>query len=502
MRTRLLLVLGLLGLLLVALGPGALRSSPAHAAPPARNILPFLPVNPSYASIKAALDTKAPRGGASFTPSVGPAVFVNAQGAGTSGNSPSDSNGAISPDEYVETVNFTVSVYDRALNQLSTNDLTVWSSGACNTGDPVIMYSAGDQRFYVTCITSVGGYRLSFGWSKGNKPSANGSDWCFYSSSFGGRYGSNLPDYPKLGDTSQLLMMGVNVFKVSTLQYIGSDVAVVQKPPKGPLTDCSFQPRTTTFQNLLNKDGTQASTPNPMKQADALNRGVVIANEDPGGGFSSHLTAYQVSVVNGVAKISAPVDEVVPAYAYPPNAPQKGTDRTLDTLDARLMSGWLAKDPAHGNRYCAWTGHTVAASTGGLGAEFRWYEFCAPSGTMVQSGIVQLSDRYVFMGAISPDRNAVTGHFGNKWLATVNTSSSNMYVTVSAASSSGLTDVYSSTGPDTDFSCYPPYGPPCRWGDYSGASPDPASTSAGQVWGTAMMSIDTTWGSWNFGGVP
>ena len=38
---------------------------------------------------------------------------------------------------------------------------------------------------------------------------------------------------------------------------------------------------------------------------------------------------------------------------------------------------------------------------------------------------------------------------------------------------------------DVDFSCSSPYGPPCRWGDYSGASPDPIN--AGVVWGTTQL---------------
>jgi len=38
---------------------------------------------------------------------------------------------------------------------------------------------------------------------------------------------------------------------------------------------------------------------------------------------------------------------------------------------------------------------------------------------------------------------------------------------------------------DEDFTCTSPHGPPCRWGDYAGATPDPSSSST--VWGTSML---------------
>ncbi len=107
------------------------------------------------------------------------------------------------------------------------------------------------------------------------------------------------------------------------------------------------------------------------------------------------------------------------------------------------------------------------------------------------------------MGAVSPDRNAVAGKFGTNLLMFFNTSSLNTYIAVAMATYSGkakqlssIVPVYTSTVPYTGCLSV------CRWGDYSGASPDPASTSAGQVWGTLMESQGVTWGTWNFGATP
>src|SRR5207302_349252 len=58
-----------------------------------------------------------------------------------------------------------------------------------------------------------------------------------------------------------------------------------------------------------------------------------------------------------------------------------------------------------------------------------------------------------------------------------------------AGAISGLTLVATSTAADTGFDCIQ-LGH-CRWGDYAGASPDPASPATGttgQVWGSSMLS--------------
>ncbi len=502
MRKSLLLLTTAAALLLIALGPASLMPVSVHAAPPVDQgtVIPFHPVNPNYWTIKAEIDAHAPLTGTgtSPAPSFPPTTFVSQAGIPQSGYTPGDSNGAIGPTEYIETINESVGVYDRSLNQLSTNRFSNWSGSNCSTGDPVIMYSAADQRYYVTCIGSTN--LLGWGFSKTNAPSANSSDWCFYSSNFNGRYGgSTLPDYPKLGDTTDFVLIGVNVFQ--SFSYVGSDVAWVSKPAKGVITTCPdiSQLKLGTVQNLLNKDGTQAATPNPMKQADPNSTGYVMANEDPNGGSSTHLTAYTVTNSGGSAVLSSPIDIVVPGYQYPPSAPQQGSNAKFDTLDARLMSGWMWKDPA--GKWHAATGHTVAASKGGLGAEFRWY-VVTPGAALVK-GVVHDPNLYVFMGAVSPDRNAVAGKFGTNLLMFFNTSSLNTYIAVAMATYSGkakqlssIVPVYTSTVPYTGCLSV------CRWGDYSGASPDPASTSAGQVWGTLMESQGVTWGTWNFGATP
>jgi hypothetical protein len=77
----------------------------------------------------------------------------------------------------------------------------------------------------------------------------------------------------------------------------------------------------------------------------------------------------------------------------------------------------------------------------------------------------------------------------------VNQSSASALTSIKVASKIGtgaisaLTLVATSTAADTGFDCIQ-LGH-CRWGDYAGASPDPAAPTTGttgQVWGTSMLS--------------
>jgi len=62
---------------------------------------------------------------------------------------------------------------------------------------------------------------------------------------------------------------------------------------------------------------------------------------------------------------------------------------------------------------------------------------------------------------------------------------------------SGFLLVSTSPAPDKDFTCNPIW----RWGDYSGASPDHASTS-GSVWLNVMLSGNARWTTWNGEAMP
>jgi len=82
---------------------------------------------------------------------------------------------------------------------------------------------------------------LCIGFSKSDSPSSGVNDFCRYAANYG--YGSNLPDYPKLGDFANYLLIGVNVFAGNN--YQGSDLDSITKPAgKGAISTC---PASSTF---------------------------------------------------------------------------------------------------------------------------------------------------------------------------------------------------------------------------------------------------------------
>lgn len=518
MRKQFFVLLGAFALVLTMLTPTAFAQGPNSDS--GKNI-PFRPINPNYHAIKANIDAQSPvhpnpPGAARSRRN--PSVIGGGSGMTDTSVTPPDPNGAISPTEYVEMVNEKIGVYNRSGSLLSSNTEAGFTGLSAINGDGVMLWDAGQNRFFFAALyLPSGSNELAFGFSKGPSPSAAASDWCAYHSTFG-TYGADFPDYPKIGTTSDFILIGANRFNGAGTAFLGGDIVWASKPPAGTLSTCpALGSFTTGYQrSLLNANGTQASTPQPAHQADPSGTGYVLANQDPGGGVSSVLSVFQVTkdATTGRAVFGAAKTVSVAAYQYPPSAPQRGTNRTLDTLDARLMNVVSAVDPRFGG-VALWTQHTVKASAGGLGSEIRWYEINPTTGGLFQNGTVSSPTLYVFTGAVSPDRlvNGATTAFGSNMVLGFNTSSSTSYSAIQMVSKlgadpqSGFVMVKQSPGKNIDFSCTPV----CRWGDYSGASPDPGASptgATGQVWLTLQWnrssrnSMNVDWQTWNFGATP
>jgi hypothetical protein len=203
---------------------------------------------------------------------------------------------------------------------------------------------------------------------------------------------------------------------------------------------------------------------------------------------------------------SGPTSVPVPSYALPADAPQNGSPYLLDTLDGRFEAAVAAVDPARGNKVAVWTAHAVF---GGAGAEERWYEIDPAAGSLLQSGSVTSSSLFVWNGAVSPDRanTGTSAAFGSSMAMSVSTSSASSYPAIQlvwkkgSSAQSPLTKLVQSSGADVDLSC--DTSTPCRWGDYSGATPDPAATgTVGKVWLGNQYNLaggttgSTAWRTW------
>ena len=489
--------------------PGPLTSLQRRAL---RGALPSDPV--ALRALKTAATARVPAGAKSSRvpqPAHSPLPTMRASWPGIAADgtsSPSDSTGAIGPSSYIENVNSIVSIYDRAGSPLATSALdTWWGENGARAFDPQVMWDPTSSRFYYTgdVIFGASDNRLAFGFSTTSDPAGlTAADWCQYDIT----YGSLFPDYPKLGDSRDFALIGVNVFGSS---FVGSDIIALSKPGTG-----STCPAASTFafgvDGPLSVNGAIQFTPVPANEIDTKGTGYVITRS--GRLPSTSIGVFSVTKApNGSPIIAtAGTSVTVPSYTAPANAPQSGTSAVLDTSDARFPQAVAAVDPIHGGKLRVWTQHAVA---GGAGSIQRWYEIRPRAATLVQSGTVKSASLFVFDGAISPDRvvNSSAEAFGENMVMSFVTSSSVTFPTIQMISkraglrSSSMVSVRTSPGPDTDFTCWTP---PCRWGDYSAANPDPAASTTGKtgvVWLTSMWTLPgstatTSWQTWNWSAKP
>jgi hypothetical protein len=486
-----------------------------HPAPPGvtgRSVarVPVRVADPAaYAAQKAAANAAAarlnPRASAS-APSMAPlapSLVRNWAGQRDTTAAPSDSTGAIGTTRYIELVNSKAAIYSRTSNTPTASgpllQLTGCATPACTDAvfDVQIIWDPALNRFFYTTMDtgsgSPGGNLLTFGFSTTATPTLSASSWCRYNIGFG----STIPDYPKLGDTKDFLLVGTNNFNGSA--YVGSTIFWISHPPSG--TSC---PAPNTFKagisgNLKNSSGSPAFTPVPANQTDSSSTGWAVARpiSIPSTG-ATFLTLFKVTKsATGNATIPVKGTSVpVAAYKVPASAAQPGTAFKLDTLDARPTQAVSAIDPAHGSVTALWTQHTVF---GGAGAQVRWYEINPAKHSLIQKGTITSTSLYSFNGAISPDRrvNGSSKKFGGDMVISVDQSSASALPAIRVASKigtkliSGLQLVATSNAADTGFDCMTNTAPNlCRWGDYAGASPDPASPTTGttgRVWGTSML---------------
>jgi hypothetical protein len=462
-------------------------------------------------------DKKVPSPGGSgsgaepFTTDFSSTVFggLNAPGFSATDNTPAnngtppDPTGAIGTTHYLEFVNSKVGVYDRTnLSLLSSRDLDVFvGRSGQDVFDPQIQWDQqGNRWLYVAddVISSTQNF-LAFGWSKTADPSDLTNGWCRFVLSTG----STLEDYPKLGHDNNHILFGSNAF--SPTSFLTSHIWSVSKPANGD-TSCTA-PTASVFGSsatpLTTSDGTLVFTPVPANTADSLAAGFVVAADSPlVVGSPSQIMAWHVVGTPASPSLVPDGNMNVTGYSIPANVPQPGTSFVLDSSDDRLTQAVAHADQDAGNAEAVWTQHTVAGPGGRSVA--RWYELIPASLNVRQQGTIQDASNFIFNAAISPAMN------GSSAVIEYNVGSSSLLAQIRAQSRGPGTPVGTtgseillgtSSAADQDFSCKPSGGgPPCRWGDYAGATPDPLNDRV--VWGTNQVNgpftSDPHWTTRNF----
>jgi hypothetical protein len=249
----------------------------------------------------------------------------------------------------------------------------------------------------------------------------------------------------------------------------------------------------------------------PANAVDSSLTGYLVARSGPLP--SSSVSVFNISkAADGSAVISARGSDVtVPTWTVPPNAPQAGSNKRIDTGDGRLTQAVLAYDPVRGVT-AVWTQHTVA---GGAGSKVRWYEINPAAHALLQTGSVSSSTTWYYDAAISPDRHVdgTSSAYGSSAVILANSSSATARIALVRVTKEGTSaqsnpaQLAISPGPHVAYDCSSLTDATfCRWGDYASASPDPASplgVGSGRVWSTSQLSsgspieVTANWTSWN-----
>jgi PASTA domain/Divergent InlB B-repeat domain len=406
------------------------------------------------------------------------------------GGTPSDSTGAIGPNDYVEFINSEIAIYSNTnlaapTSTLDANTFVGDVAPGADTCDPQIQWDQVSQRWLyaaLNCNAALGAQAFYFGWSKSADPGPLNTNWCRYQASTG----SSLEDYPKLGHDDSQIIVGTNAFTDDGAgNFTASHIFVFDKPANGVMTCPTGDTERSTM-----LEATAAApdfTPVPANVADGSANGYVVSARSYSD--QAHIDLYSIgrngagaNAVLGATAVS------VPAFDVPASVPQPGgTNDVLDSLDTRLTQAVAFTDPTTGKEGI-WTQHTVD----GVGPSVvRWYELTPGATVPTRSGTVGgPGGAFAFNGAITPTEN------GSSAVLTYNSGSDSQLADWRAQDplASAVDDIPLAAGgfADHDFSCPSfhsgaPAPPPCRWGDYAGASPDPTNPCLG--WGTTMLTV-------------
>jgi hypothetical protein len=438
---------------------------------------------------------------------------LNQPGLGATDNSvanqgsPPDTTGAIGPKHYVEFVNRKVAVYNRSdLSMVGSRDLDAFVGRAGqDVFDPQIQWDQqGGRWLYVSGnITAGGSNFLDFGWSKTSAPDDLVNGWCRFVVATDIGANKFLEDYPKLGHDNLHILFGSNSTRGNL--FFTAHIYSLPKPASGD-TSCTPPSAISVFGSsaspLTTSDGTPAFTPVPANTANSSPAGHVVAADAPYFVASpSQVMAWHVGGTAAAPTLAPDGNMNVTPFAFPANVPQPSTTNVIDSSDTRLTQAVGNADPLAGGAQAVWTQHTVDGPGGR--SVVRWYELLPASLTVRQQGTIQDAGQFVFNGAISPAFDGTTAAIN------YNMGSASQLVDIRARTRNDSTPLGQMTGEITigtssatnqDFSCTAPNGPPCRWGDYAGASPDPADPQA--IWGSNQLNgpltTDPAWRTQNF----
>src|SRR5205809_1930568 len=390
--------------------------------------------------------------------------FTGPQGTFSVNAAPPDTNGAVGPNHYVQTVNTSFAVFNKTGTPLMgpVRINTVWSGfgGGCQTnndGDPSVVYDGIADRWVISQF-SVNALPYLMCVAVSTSPDPTGS-YNRYSFNYGN---TNFPDYPKLGVWPDGYYLTVNLFPNAST-FVGAGVAALDRTRMlagQPATQQLFQTGT-AYGGLL-----PASLDGPTLPPAGSPNYVV------GLGTTSSLVTWKFHVdwtTPGNTTFSGATSLGVASYSEACSGgtcvPQSGTTQRLDSLADRLMYRLAYRN--FGDHEALVVNHSVTA---GSSTGVRWYELRISAGnpTLFQQGTYAPDASYRWMGSIAMDKS---GGIGLGFSVSSSTLHPQIHYTgrlagdAAGAMTQGEGSIIDGAGSQTTNLS--------RWGDYSAMTVDP-----------------------------
>jgi hypothetical protein len=381
---------------------------------------------------------------------------------------PPDTNGAVGATQYVQWVNESFAVFNKATGALVLGPVagnTLWAGfgGGCeanNDGDPIVKWDNASQRWFMTqfSVSTTPNMQCV---AVSQTADATGA-WNRYAFQY-----SQFPDYPKVGVWSNAYVITFNMFGTTT--FAGARVCAYDKAKMVaglPATQQCVQ-LSSSFGSLLPADPDGAS---PI----AANAPNYLLN------FSgSQLNLWKFTIdFNTPANTNLAGPSAIPVAAFTPACkggacvPQPGTKGRLDSLGDRLMYrlAYRLFPDGHEALLVSHAVNAPGATRRKPHTGVRWYEVRNPNGAPVvfQQGtyVPDASSRWMSSAAFDKQGNIAIGYSLSSSSVFPSVVVSTRAVGEPAGTLSNETVLKAGAGSQT--------GGLNRWGDYSAMVVDPS----------------------------
>ena len=311
------------------------------------------------------------------------APIIGTSWSGVSDNSvsPPDPNGAIGPSSYVEIINLQMAIYSGRARSSRRQPQTLTGHSQFNLSDPMVLWDPTPSA-----STTTSGTSRQPPWpgasARTRTPRTSRRSLCNYTTSFGYSVGT-YPDYPKLGQTKNFLLIGVNYYPSFTPARRRGRTCCGSSKPQGsaPITTCpaAVQFKTGKFADVQEPGrhpGLHPGAGHPDRRQPERLRGDLVGHRVPRHLWHRDQDHGPRGAAEPDANPTVPQllvtgkSVTVPTFTSPPDAPQKGTIGPAGHAGRPAEHAVSAIDPGTG-KTAVWTAHTVS---GGAGSQIRWYE--------------------------------------------------------------------------------------------------------------------------------